>query len=763
VESAELIAILREVRDRVRAGNPETAAGGTDIALPDLLGLLHARDAALGKVAAIGTVNPRSGGPLNWLIQSWKRLLARVLDWHVREQVEFNRRAVACVDADLEALNEFNRTLVELGNRLAAERGRREELDKRLGERIAAERGLREDLERQLRERISAERARREDLEKQLRRETDQHLGDQIAAERALREELDKRLGERIAVERGHREELDKQLREETAAEWARLEAERTRREELDGQLREQIAAEWARREAEWGRLEAERGHREELDKQLREQIAAERTRLEELERRVGERIGAERAHREDLDKQLREELGAERARRVELEGQLRQVTDQQLGEQIAAERVRLDAESAHREELERQFRQITDQQLGEQIAAERARLEAEWAYREELEKQLRRVTDQGLGDQIAIERARLDAEWGRLEELERREREQSQQLSDIRDHWAQWRPGWEQKLATNEIQFLRSVADLDGAFQYRLTLMDSNYRESVRAQHNDFTVRLDQRGIEIQKHLWADLERVRAEFDKMIHVELRLIRQRTGTVFQSLAAPATGVAVVPSQPAAPLAFDYARFAESFRGSEERVKEAQRIYVADFKGCGNVLDIGCGRGEFLELMREAGVQARGIDSSLESIAVCREKGLEAETADLFDYLRGLDEGELDGIFCAQVVEHLPPERLPEMIRLAASRLDRNGIMVIETPNPECLAIFTTYFYLDPTHYRPVPAKLLAFYLSEFGIGDLQVRRMEQAVDALPALADLPAEFREVFFGGLDYAIVGKKI
>jgi O-antigen chain-terminating methyltransferase len=321
---------------------------------------------------------------------------------------------------------------------------------------------------------------------------------------------------------------------------------------------------------------------------------------------------------------------------------------------------------------------------------------------------------------------------------------------------------GWEQKLATNEMQFLRSVADLDGAFQYRLTLMDSNYREAVRSQHNDFTVRLDQRGLEIQKRLWADLERVRAEFDKLIHVELRLIRQRSGAAFLSAAAPEAS-APVPSRPAAPLAFDYARFAEAYRGSEERVRGGQRIYVADFKNCGNVLDIGCGRGEFLELMREAGVPSRGIDSSLESIALCREKGLPAEAVDLFDYLHGLGEGELDGIFCAQVVEHLPPERLPEMIRLAASRLERNGVIVIETPNPDCLAIFATYFYLDPTHSRPVPEKLLTFYLSEFGIGNLEVRHLEQAVDSMPSLAELPKDFREAFFGGLDYAIIGKKV
>ena len=93
MESAELIAILREVRERVRTQRPETSAGA-GIPVADLMALVHARDSALGKVAAIGTVNPRPGGLANSLVQAWKRLVARVLDWHVREQVEFNRQVL---------------------------------------------------------------------------------------------------------------------------------------------------------------------------------------------------------------------------------------------------------------------------------------------------------------------------------------------------------------------------------------------------------------------------------------------------------------------------------------------------------------------------------------------------------------------------------------------------------------------------------------------------------------------------------------------
>ena len=154
---------------------------------------------------------------------------------------------------------------------------------------------------------------------------------------------------------------------------------------------------------------------------------------------------------------------------------------------------------------------------------------------------------------------------------------------------------------------------------------------------------------------------------------------------------------------------------------------------------------------------------RGIDLSQESVELCRQKSLAAETADLFAYLADLPEASLDGIFSAQVVEHLPPERLPEMIRLAASRLERGGVLALETPNPECLAIFATHFYLDPTHTRPVPHALLGFYMEEYGMGQIEVHRRSPAVESMPALAALPEDFREAFFGGLDYAIVGRKL
>ena len=124
---------------------------------------------------------------------------------------------------------------------------------------------------------------------------------------------------------------------------------------------------------------------------------------------------------------------------------------------------------------------------------------------------------------------------------------------------------------------------------------------------------------------------------------------------------------------------DWLRFADRFRGPEEHVRKGLGLYLGSFAGAGEVLDIGCGRGEFLEAAREAGIRARGIDLNGEMVALCRSRGLDAETADLFEYLGRQPDESLGGIYCSQVIEHLPAERLPDLVRLAAAKLERRRL------------------------------------------------------------------------------------
>ena len=359
---------------------------------------------------------------------------------------------------------------------------------------------------------------------------------------------------------------------------------------------------------------------------------------------------------------------------------------------------------------------------------------------------------------------AALDAAIGAIDETNRSlvelasqpvKSEVLRETGDLRAHWVAWRGEWERKLGANETQFLRGLADLQGAFQHRATLMESNYRDMVAAQHRDFEGALERSGREIQGRLWEDLEKIQHRYETIIHSELRLARQRASAL-----APEPAPAPVHAGHDAPVRIDYLKFAEKFRGSEEYVRRGQEFYVERFAGRKNVLDLGCGRGEFLELMREHGTGARGIEQSEELAALCRAKGLDASAGEMFEHLRGLEDQSLDGIFCSQVVEHLPPYAVPELIRLAHAKLAPRGLLAVETPNPECLAIFATHFYLDPTHTRPVPPALLAFYFEESGFGRLETHRFAPAEDSIAAVKDLPESVRQTFFGSMDYAVLG---
>src|SRR5262249_6552360 len=187
-----------------------------------------------------------------------------------------------------------------------------------------------------------------------------------------------------------------------------------------------------------------------------------------------------------------------------------------------------------------------------------------------------------------------------------------SEVVQDTARHVREWRAGWEERWTKTEIHLLRTMAELQAAFQHRVMLLESSFRDQVRSQHADYLGALDRANLDIQKRLWDDLTRQRQEHERQIQTELRLIRQRA----QSWAAlpetprPSSTAAVAPD--GIPH-LDYARFAERFRGDEEYVRSGQRFYWPYFEGRSRVLDLGCGRGEFLELMKQNGVAVRGVD------------------------------------------------------------------------------------------------------------------------------------------------------
>ena len=174
-------------------------------------------------------------------------------------------------------------------------------------------------------------------------------------------------------------------------------------------------------------------------------------------------------------------------------------------------------------------------------------------------------------------------------------------------------------------------------------------------------------------------------------------------------------------------AYSYVGFEDRYRGAWEAIRERQSDYAPLFAGASDVLDVGCGRGEFLDLLREAGVAARGVDANPEMVAACRARGLAASAGDALEAVEALPDGALGGLFSAQVVEHLPADRLVRLVRAAWRKLRPGSRIVIETINPACwLAFFETYLR-DFTHVQPLHPETLSYLLAASGFHAPEIR------------------------------------
>jgi O-antigen chain-terminating methyltransferase len=156
-----------------------------------------------------------------------------------------------------------------------------------------------------------------------------------------------------------------------------------------------------------------------------------------------------------------------------------------------------------------------------------------------------------------------------------------------------------------------------------------------------------------------------------------------------------------------------------FGGSEELVRQFQKRFVEFFRASAPVLDIGCGRGVFLELLSAAGIEAVGIDHSQESVTSCQEKGFTVHCEEAGEYLQR-NPGKFGGIFCSQVIEHMDYDNAIAFLGLCREALRHGGKLLVLTPNPEDLTVISEIFWLDPTHVRPYPLKLLLRMLDTVG-------------------------------------------
>ena len=335
------------------------------------------------------------------------------------------------------------------------------------------------------------------------------------------------------------------------------------------------------------------------------------------------------------------------------------------------------------------------------------------------------------------------------------------------------------------------------GQLRDELSRMRQGLAAGLDSVTDEFRMRLES-ALVSDHRMAADIESVRNStrqgFDEL-RQSVALITAATHTMKRELErfggadpAPNDRVAAGPPQPTGPDldAYKYVCFEDSFRGSREEIMAHQRPYLSYFDGASDVVDVGCGRGEFLSLLHEGGITARGIDANAEAVERCREHGLDATRADALEYLRGQADESIGGLFSSQVVEHLEAAYLQRLLDEAHRALRPDSRIVLETLNPACWMAFFSAYVRDFTHRHPLHPETLSYLLRSNGFVDIEVVYRSplpeaaklQRVEVDPTMRDTPVggavcELAEAFnqhadrlnglmFAEQDYAAIGRR-
>jgi 2-polyprenyl-3-methyl-5-hydroxy-6-metoxy-1,4-benzoquinol methylase len=301
--------------------------------------------------------------------------------------------------------------------------------------------------------------------------------------------------------------------------------------------------------------------------------------------------------------------------------------------------------------------------------------------------------------------------------------------------------------------------------------LEDQRYEERRLEEQRQEDQRFDSQRVEIQNFVESQL----IAFSR----DIAEVRQRLGSIDLMLDGVRSGLpAPDPAsiKPNSRMDAIYGALETTFRGSSALVRERLGEYSQDFNTLPDgkpVLDVGCGRGELLELLKDAGIPAYGIEVNATYLSEWEAAGVDVHIVDAADHLRALGERSLAAITAIQVVEHLEVESLIEFLDLAMRALAPGGLLLLETPNPANLTVGANSFYLDPSHAKPLPAELLAFLVRSRGFGDVEIRYFERGEPSkMPELdpkhewaedlESIQEVLRHYLFGPEDYAVVARR-
>jgi SAM-dependent methyltransferase len=350
---------------------------------------------------------------------------------------------------------------------------------------------------------------------------------------------------------------------------------------------------------------------------------------------------------------------------------------------------------------------------------------------------------------------------------------QQAAQLKTVEPRFES-RIGEEKKLLHDRLQQLQSLSD-------RIQERTEQLQTSIKQEALQLAERIDQSASRQQKSIAEQQQKFVAEQQQMITATASELRSEIERVYQQLQHARAELSLqgrnlnslppgaTPSGPTETHQLDalYAALEDRFRGSHEEIKDRFRIYlpyVEAVQASGDVIDLGCGRGEWLELLAETGIKARGVEKNLVLSEQCRERGLEVVEEDMFAHLRALPNESARAITGFHIVEHVSIDALVSLLDEAMRVLLPGGVAIFETPNPENVLVGSNFFYLDPTHHHPLPSELMQFLFESRGFHPIEVLKLHPwDTGRVSGEGQLAERFNGFFFGPMDYAILGWKL
>ena len=323
------------------------------------------------------------------------------------------------------------------------------------------------------------------------------------------------------------------------------------------------------------------------------------------------------------------------------------------------------------------------------------------------------------------------------------------------------------------------TAADRDRQRDFNVALLDllHDVRADIEAVRRDLrgdieAVQLDSRTAD--EALAAEVRRVRelvpvaAERNDAL---IAALDQKIETLAVRLRDVTNPIVHAPAAPSQQPDFLYRRLEDALRGSESEIREALRPYVDHARNAQPVIDIGCGRGEFLAMCRSEGIAARGFDTNERSVAELQRQGIDVAIAGVPECFRDIEPGSAGSILATHVVEHLPVDALFSLFREAARVLRSGGLLMIETPNAESLLVGATEFWRDPTHLAPRHPAALVVLGREHGFTVDEVSAvhpfppgtaLEVDADDPPAVQRIVRAINERLFAPQDLRVILRK-